>query len=312
MLYINDIKSHIPSETYSIYDLRDRFDLDEIALTIYNRIYGLESIPVSHRPFSMDMVADKVQALIADNDVEMDDVSMVCFTHTVTNVSPFGTAFLNDLKTLLGLKQAMMFGMSTNNCVSSSFALELIGKQLKCKPKSCAILITYDVAYSKESQLIQDSTVLGDGFCVSLVSQQPKGFKLLENNRNVYGQHAQCSWEDGESLQQFQDEYTPRLQQVLRSTLDDAEMTIDEVRHIVPHNVNRMSWKKVTQSEGLDSDKVFLENLPKTAHCFGSDVFINLETIKTQGLVDDKDYLLVGNSGLGAVFNGMLLQYVAA
>ncbi len=45
---------------------------------------------------------------------------------------------------------------------------------------------------------------------------------------------------------------------------------------VLPHNVNRYSWSTTARLLGLPLDRIYLENVPKTGHCFCADPFINL------------------------------------
>ncbi|MBL4839158.1 MAG: hypothetical protein JKY34_16460 [Kordiimonadaceae bacterium] len=311
MFYLNDIEYFIPDQKYTIFELSERYDLSEMQLSIFNRFYGLNEIPVSDEPFAEVLLAT-CQELIERNQLDRSDIKVLVFSHTITSFQPFSYTQLTDLKTKLDIPNALVFGMTTNNCASSSFALDIINRLLARDGTDKAIFITSDIAYCKDSQIIADSTVLGDALTVSLLSREATGFELISNKRKVFGQHSMCSWEEGETLKEFQKEYTNRLSDILCETIDDADMDFSDIKIVIPHNVNIISWKKVALLANFDRKKLFLENIDKTAHCFGSDVFINMKSVRDKQLLEPDDHVLVGNAGLGAVFNGMLWRYVGS
>ncbi|MBD1584445.1 3-oxoacyl-[acyl-carrier-protein] synthase III C-terminal domain-containing protein [Pseudoalteromonas sp. S16_S37] len=308
MLYLNDIKKYIP-KTQSIFELSHRYGLSEMELNIYHRLYGLDRIPVSDEPFD-DITVQYCEQLLEDNNVDRTDVKLLIFCHTVSQFQPFSQTWLTSLKTRLGLDNAIVFGMNTNKCANPSFALDIINTLIGDCPSNKAIILTSDVAHNKEAQIIKDSTILGDAFALSLYSREEKGFELVSNTKKVYGQHAACSWEEGETLTEFQDEYATRLSETLSEALELADTSYDQIKAIVPHNVNIISWKRVADASGFPSSKIYFKNIAKTAHCFGSDTFINLESMLLDDLLERGDLLLSGNAGLGATFNGILWRYV--
>jgi 3-oxoacyl-[acyl-carrier-protein] synthase-3 len=55
-------------------------------------------------------------------------------------------------------------------------------------------------------------------------------------------------------------------------------------------------------------ERVYLDNIPKFGHCYASDPFINLASVRDTGLVKAGDLVLLVSAGLGAAFAATLVQ----
>jgi 3-oxoacyl-[acyl-carrier-protein] synthase III len=58
---------------------------------------------------------------------------------------------------------------------------------------------------------------------------------------------------------------------------------------------------------GLDRDRVYLDNISRYAHCFCSDPFLNLATLRAEGRLAPGHYLLTA-VGLGATYAAMVVE----
>jgi len=56
--------------------------------------------------------------------------------------------------------------------------------------------------------------------------------------------------------------------------------------------------------------RVYLDNIPRTGHCFCSDPFLNLVSLRDEGrLVPGARYLLTA-VGLGATYAAMVIEHI--
>lgn len=76
---------------------------------------------------------------------------------------------------------------------------------------------------------------------------------------------------------------------------------------IVPHNVNNSSWRGVIRELGFGVERIYLDNVPRYGHCFGSDPFINLASMRDEGRLRDDGVYLLAAVGLGATYAAMVI-----
>ncbi len=93
------------------------------------------------------------------------------------------------------------------------------------------------------------------------------------------------------------------------AALDTAGLGLDDVAWVFPHNVNRISWERVARRLGFPLERIFLDNVPVTGHCFCADPFINYRTARDLGRLAPGDRYLLATVGLGATFSAMVLEH---
>ena len=84
-----------------------------------------------------------------------------------------------------------------------------------------------------------------------------------------------------------------------------------DIDYVIPHNVNINTWKKLADKLSIAMERVFMNNLPRYAHCFGGDMFISLASLYEH--LDDGAppvNCLVVSAGIGASFGAAVVQIV--
>jgi hypothetical protein len=99
------------------------------------------------------------------------------------------------------------------------------------------------------------------------------------------------------------------LAEVIGQALAQARIALPDLRLILPHNVNRYSWLRLCRRIGHPVDRVFLENVPVTGHCFCADPFLNYRSALDRGLLRPGDPYLMAAVGLGATFSAMVFEH---
>ena len=104
----------------------------------------------------------------------------------------------------------------------------------------------------------------------------------------------------GENDARLQREYRPSLAEVMRQALDTAGLTLDDIRLVLPHNVNLVTWQRMCLLLGFPRDRVLLDNIPATGHVFCADLFANYQTARERGLLQPGDRYLAAAVGAAA------------
>jgi 3-oxoacyl-[acyl-carrier-protein] synthase-3 len=310
MLYVNEIDYFVPENKVPLMQLTDRYQLSPVEMSVFNRLYGLDKVPISDVTI-FQMIRQVVGELLKKSAVERAQIKYLVYTHTAQEYDGFFATVLKRVCASLGLSQARCFGMTTNNCASTVSALDVLARVLNNsdEPQS-AVLVTADVAFTPILQVIPNSSVTGDACVACLLSNHSdKGGRLLSLAVDTHGEHAKCQWQEASEMKRFEDLYSARLTGVMQQALTEADCEWSDVATVIPHNVNVYSWKKVATELGLDMQKIYLDQVPEIAHCFGADLFLNLAKATEQGRVKTGDRVMIATVGLGAVFAAAVLQF---
>lgn len=89
-------------------------------------------------------------------------------------------------------------------------------------------------------------------------------------------------------------------------------LTLDDIRTIVPQNINYSEYHMYSQYLGIDMQRIYLENISNGGHLAEVDSIRNLTDIRRASAVSPGDKLLLYGSGtigagMDAVYNGVLL-----
>ncbi len=131
---------------------------------------------------------------------------------------------------------------------------------------------------------------------------------MLSYATAMYGQYDRLQ-PGSELATEFQERYPHLLAEVMLAAIAKAGIALENLHLILPHNVNAVSWERISRIIGLPVERVLLDNVPVTAHCFCADGFINYQTAVSAGRLSPGDHYLMAAVGLGATFSAMVFEH---
>jgi 3-oxoacyl-[acyl-carrier-protein] synthase-3 len=106
----------------------------------------------------------------------------------------------------------------------------------------------------------------------------------------------------------FFETYTANVVATLREAIAKAGLTAADITMVIPHNVNRSSWRRIIPELGLGEDRIYLDNVSRYGHCFCSDPFLNLVSLRDEGRLASNGIYLLATVGLGATYAAMVIE----
>lgn len=97
------------------------------------------------------------------------------------------------------------------------------------------------------------------------------------------------------------------MQDMLLSTLNDAGVTMDQLKLFVPHQSNMRIIESACEKLGIPENKVIV-NIHKYGNTSAASVPIALHEARTQGRFAKGDYVLMGALGAGLTWGSILLK----
>ena len=175
-------------------------------------------------------------------------------------------------------------------------------------PGPLALVLSGEKAFTRAAQVFADTTVFGEGASACLVSAFGARDRLLAYACNVRGEFDSTTGENDARLQR---EYRPSLAEVMRRALDEAGLTLDDIRVVLPHNVNLVTWQRMCTLLKFPRDRVILDNVAASGHVFCADMFANYQTACERGLLQPGDRYLAAavGAGGGATFSAMVFEH---
>lgn len=307
MTFLERVGAFVPESTVSVHELCEPLGLSASQERLFTRFLGLDRIAVAADVGLADMLTSAGEEALAG--VDRDSVRYLIHAHTMQHVTVGQPRLLDEVRDRLGLRNAAVFGLSHMNCVVGLHALQLARFLLAdVRPEDKVLVVTGDKVFAHEGRLIPDITIQGDAAAACLIGQGPHGDRVLGRALDVLGRFYECL-DCSEQLQiEYKRIYIDSLGKVMSEAIDDAGCAPRDISLLLPHNVNRLSWKRIVRNVGIPDDRVYLDNVSKFGHCYSSDTFINLATARDSGRVKSGDLVLLATAGLGAAFAATVVE----
>lgn len=310
MLYLNHVSYFVPSTTLKLENANEKYGISKAQAKVFARIYGLEQIPIAHNMGVLELLKQPMFDILNNAIVARKKVKLFIHAHTAQVIAPFGGSLVQQLKHDLDLQYALSFGLSMNNCASTLSAFEIANYLLRdLEPDAKALILTGERAFTRNVQIIPNTSITGDAAAVAVVGKTGEHDKMLALSLHTAGKFAKGIWLTSEENILFEKQYASLLADTIKKAVIKAGITLQDLRVIFPHNVNIPSWSNVAKLLEFPLEKIYLHNIRKYAHCFGADILINYGTAKRDNLLMKGDYYVMATVGLGAIFAAAVFQH---
>jgi 3-oxoacyl-[acyl-carrier-protein] synthase-3 len=307
---IVSVSSHLPG-TVPLASLRTELRLTDIGLRKLLKFYGLVDVCRSAESElqSLVTVASKLESLAGAED----RVRYVVRAKTMPISQVYPDSPVRQASDVLGLSHATSFTVTDHACASGLLAVDMCGMLLAADgdPDALALVLLGEKAFTHIARAIPDVAVMGEGFAAVLVSAGGTGNadKLLGYATRTHSDAAGSLAMTPAQAEKFRLSYHDALAEVVHAALGVAGVAIADVDLLLPHNVNTVSWYRTASEIGLPIERVFLDNVKVTGHCFCADPFINYRTAVDLGRLSCGDRYVMVSVGLGSTFSAMVFQH---
>lgn len=308
MLSIEKIAYALPSASLHVINDYQRIGITAAQAKVYHRLYGLQDIPtiVEHTEL-IDLFKDLIDNILVGED--NDSIKYIIHVHTGALVSTFGDSLVNNIKMNCRLENAIAFGTSFNKCSSLFSALQIAQNLLiSCSKRDKILIISGEVAFNRDLKVVNGTTIIGDAVGALVVSLNESCNNIIALKQVLDGSFARGIWLSLEEIRNLEDITAKKVSTAVQQVLSDANISLNDIKYVLPHNINIQGWHKLASNIGVDIDKVYLRMVSKTAHCFCSDFMINFVNVKNDMNFKAGDYLLMISIGVGSIFSAAILK----
>ncbi|MFD8870017.1 MULTISPECIES: 3-oxoacyl-[acyl-carrier-protein] synthase III C-terminal domain-containing protein [unclassified Streptomyces] len=318
---LGPIGTFVPHTALTVADVTAEAGLPDAKARFYRDYLGFRDIPRSPGHSLADMLTAAGREALSGTDPR--GVRQVLYARIGEDADPAGddptgAQLLDSVRTALGLDHAPAFSVGQMNCAAGLFAL-FLAEQLLRRPggdlspqkddSGSVLLLTGDRVARPRQGVIPGIAVVADAAAACVVGPQVPGDRLLGSAFRTYGRfYRSLGGADPDREREYTRFYAPALAAVIEEALGEAGTGLDGVRWIVPHNVNRLSWKGVAKELGIPFSQVFLDNLPRLGHANCSDPYLNLASLRASGRLGPGDTYVLATVGLGATFGAAVLE----
>jgi 3-oxoacyl-[acyl-carrier-protein] synthase III len=311
MTALEAVSVYLPPVRTPIESLAGPLGLTDRHVKLFRRFHGLGEVGRDPEASLYGLLMKAAAGLDALRGQEQ-RVRYVLYARAMPVVAPYPVNPLHEVCHALGLDHALAFTVTHQSCASGLLAIDIAGRLLAADPvpgaEPLALIFSGEKTFTREAEMFSDTTIFGEGAAACLVSAFGARDRLLAYASNVRGEFDSTTGENDTRLQR---EYRPSLAEVMRQALDEAGATLDDIRVVLPHNVNLVTWQRMCLLLGFPRDRVLLDNIPTSGHVFCADVFVNYKTACERGLLRPGDRYLAAavGAGGGATFAAMVFEH---
>jgi 3-oxoacyl-[acyl-carrier-protein] synthase-3 len=315
MTALEAVSVYLPPVRTPIESLAGPLGLTDMQVKLFRRFHGLREIGRDPDASLYDLLMKAAAGLDALRGQEH-RVRYVLYARAMPVVVPYPVNPLHEVCRALGLGHALAFTVTHQSCAGGLLAIDLAGRLLARDTADgpdgqdgpLALILSGEKAFTREAQMFADTTIFGEGAAACLVSAFGPRDRLLAYASSVRGEFDSATGENDARLQR---EYRPALAEVMGRALDEAGLTLDDIRVVLPHNVNLVTWQRMCVLLKFPRDRVVLDNIAVSGHVFCADLFANYQTACARGLLQPGDRYLAAavGAGGGATFAAMVFEH---
>lgn len=272
-------------------------DLERAGMRYYRSANGQTAI---------GLAASAIRRLLAASGVAPGEVDCLVYVHTLQgSVAPPPQSLPGLLCDRFGFTNAEAFSFAQQHCASALGALRVIRAMFAARPHLKRILLVgADVMPLESERLMQAEGILSDGAFAAFIERGAAVNRLLAIATHASG----LGWrgvlaDDGSRLAA---QYFFAARGLIRQTVQQANLTLDDIQRILPHHLDLRAWYRLLDSLRIPQERLFSENFARVGHVTVSDAFINLA--QCHGLVPGRPLLLFAR-GVGGFSAAALLLH---
>jgi len=299
-----------PKQKLILVDHYDSVHCTSFNAHILKKMMGIETVNVlpDNEPHQSLMIPLVSLPTNRDEDVELRSAN------TGAMRAQFGQSIDRSLARIHNL---IPLGLSNaNRCVSLFKQLDIISRSAPALRHYC--IHNAELAFSKEMRITRGLSVQGDSNTSLRLSHTdtPKiqvSSVYLHYDRNF----SRGIWADNVESKTYEENYRQNMHLVIQSALNKANVTLSQIDHLLPHNINIKSWRFLCQSLDLAESRLFSRNIQTEGHCFCNDMVINLSDALEEFAHEDNPpsaenplrFLAVA-AGAGGMFGACVLNVI--
>ncbi|MGP3910937.1 3-oxoacyl-[acyl-carrier-protein] synthase III C-terminal domain-containing protein [Nonomuraea sp. 10N515B] len=310
MTVLKGLATNLPSRRVPIRSLQEELELPPEQIKMFERFYDLSHILREPEGDITDLLLAAAGKLSELRGLE-ERIRFVIQARTMPVATPYPVSAVHEVAQALGLRRAQAFVVFHHACASGLLAVDLAGRLLEENgdPDTLALVLAGEKTFTLAAKLVPDAAINGEGTAAVLVGPGSGRDRLLSYATRTHGRFSAGLTLSAALAAEFGEVYPKALAEVIQEAAERAGLDLADLDLILPHNVNRVSWVRLCRLLGFPLDRVFLDNIPVTGHCFCADPFLNLQSARELGRLNPGDRYLMAAVGLGATFSAMIFEH---
>ncbi|WP_281544548.1 3-oxoacyl-[acyl-carrier-protein] synthase III C-terminal domain-containing protein [Grimontia sp. SpTr1] len=305
MFYISRNVTAPAPATLNVAADHDALFLSASSAKVFSQWYGFGEIPYYDRTPCTEYYARALSIYAQASADDAPDFDAVVHNHTGALCGVFAErVMLKSSRASLTNKDVgsrwLGFSSSATKCATPMQLMQYFERNVSLNN---ILLVTGDIA-DNEDLRVNPVALSSDTINLVKLTRTESDIAVVAVSTLFDGEFSGGIYlETNDGLQQkYNEHYQLNVAKVVGRCLDKANLSLEQVDVILPHNVNVQTWKKLTAKLGVGMEKVYSRNISRLGHCFGGDVFVNLGDFYDGMKAGQTAHCLAVAAGIGASF----------
>lgn len=282
--------------------------------------FGFEQVHVAVEESAYDLAVRAASWLLADLDVEPEDVGLLLYAGTPGTLAFQPAAAEWDTRAALrttdrfkypatrlahelGLTGATAFALDQLACTSLFSALRVARALCATEGIDRALCVAADF-FPADAGREAIFNCTSDAACAVLLERSSPRNRLAGAAHVTKGYYWDCDAQKNEIVAS----YFPTAKHVVERALAEAGWRPEDVDWVIPHNVSLRSWEILLGLLRLPRARLWARNIARRGHTLAGDNFINLQDALEDGSVLPGQKLLLFSYGYGAHWTALAVE----
>jgi 3-oxoacyl-[acyl-carrier-protein] synthase-3 len=208
------------------------------------------------------------------------------------------------LQAKLGLPRAEVMGVGQMACNSLHGAIRTARAIICSEPDINSVLCVGSDKFPAAGNREVVYNLMSDGACACIVERNCDRNRILGIHQTTRG----AFWDSTVSHDRLVSAYFPLVRECIMGALAKAGCGIDDLKLLIPHNINLPSWQLAASILGFPVDRIFTKNISEIGHIVSADNLINHIAAQESGMLQPGDVVAWFVTGFGAHWTCIVLQ----
>jgi 3-oxoacyl-[acyl-carrier-protein] synthase-3 len=297
---LDGLAYYIPPATVSVEEYAAMQGLPDERLRQYRDVQGVRLFKDAQGASATEIALKAAQRLMATHPIDPLEIDALILYNTrfFTSVEP--SLLVGKLELELGLRHAIGFSVWGQFCVSILSAMRVARNMIRAGSANVVLLVGADTFLGSYRREIDGITLQGEGGSAFLLRRNSASNRLVALATRTEGSLYKGTCASSDEYAKFDLVYFLSMTRVIQQTLAAAKLSLDDIRLIIPHNINIAGWDRILRLLRCPAAKLFSRNIPRLGHMFGADLIVNLADAIETGAIDKGDRALLATAGMGA------------
>jgi 3-oxoacyl-[acyl-carrier-protein] synthase-3 len=311
MTALREIAGHLPDRRVPLEELVAGWRLPASTVDTLRRSYGYSEVRRQKPGETLTDLLLRAARELPSLAAFRSRIRYVLYARTIPVSQPHPLNPLPEVCEQLGLSGATAFAVTHHGCASGLLAVDIAGRLLAVDgdTDALALIVAAEQVFTLDETLRPEARIFGEASAACLVSADGARDRVLSYATLQRGDLDHWATDRPDHAERFAKEYTVLVAEVISAAAERAGLRVDELRLILPHNVNVRSWRKVCRQLDLPPASVLLDNVSRIGHTFAADPFLNYRTAVDSGLLKAGDRYLMAAAAYGAIFSAMVVEH---